>query len=250
MAHRHSVRGSLCILLIATCGTFVANVVAAPADSIESFSFSGQIVNMFDSQNLLGSSGIQIGADFSGSMSYDSSVPNQNPTDPNYGFYQHAANLSSLVYTVGNVEIRSGPTGVAWEVLNDFGIGGGRTLDGLLSNADNPTVSGVNLPSELDDFDNLEFFLQNVSSGISDVFVDTSLPSALDLGTFNSQRGFIWQTFSANSYDFRVEGIITSLDKNTPVPPVPEPGIVAMMSVGISVMIWATRKKKRQRRGA
>ena len=247
MSRRHFVRDSLCVLQIAAYGLFSGYVAAMPTGSLESYIFSGQVVNIFDSQNMLGGMGVEVGAAFSGTMSYDLSVPNQAPTDPNYGFYPHSAAQSSLVFNIGSVQILSGPTGVGWEVLNDLDVGGGRVLDGLFANADDPTVSGVSLPSELTDFDNLEFFLQDVSTGMSDVFVDTSLPGALDLSAFNSQQGFIWQTFSADSYDIRVQGVITSLEEGLPPTPIDEPDPYAMMGLGVGLMVWATRKKKRKR---
>ena len=171
------IKGLVCLALL-------AGLVGTDQATAISFNFSGTITGVADNDNLLDGS-IIVGDAFSGTFSYESSIPDNNPDPTVYGGVL-STNITSVV-TAGNYVFQGDPGTI------DLANQSSDFLGFLFRHTSNPPIDLGPTPGG-----NIIRLSFGDDSGT--VFSDDVLPTSLDLSNFISA-----------SIDLRVRERITAL---------------------------------------
>jgi len=200
--------------------TIIFSLLVFPftADALPMFSFKGTVAG------LTGDFAFLSGADFDVTYTFDPTVLDANPGDPQSGSYPGAITSGSLT-----VNPNSGP--VVWLIVpslpNNNIFVGVTTSHSYFASAN---VSGPSIPGS---GDNLIFLIQ-LTDTTATALVDDSLPTALDIDDFGFIRNLQFGPFATF-------GVITSAQT-----PIPEPSTLLLLGTGLIGMGAFTSRRSRR----
>jgi len=174
-------------------------IVSSPTQgAIITFEFSGEVTFVQDYEGILGGK-VSVGDSFAGTYTFDSTMPDTWPDDPNYGRYYSGA--SGMTFSVGDLELIAPGPNCAISIANRD------NMDGFSIFAGGFASDGIQI-TELP---------LNLYDTTASVFSDDSLPlthpniNSFDQRTINVQG----VALDNSNVRFRIEGVPISL---TPEP--------------------------------
>jgi hypothetical protein len=164
------------------------NASSALAD-IVTFSFTGTV--SFVNENAFGLNAV-VGQSLTGTITYDTSVPDAIPSDPNVGAYtQSAPNGYSFSFAGGTIATTQG---ASFQVINDaFGVDQINAFAGAL------TKNGSQV------FGSASFFL---SDSTMTVYSSDALPPSIVLSSYNVRAGSVFDDSTNGSISFNITGVL------------------------------------------
>ena len=222
MKSKTQVRGLVFITV-----TIIFSLLVFPftADALPTFSFKGTV------SNLGGDFAFLLGADFEVTYTFDPTVTDANPGDPQSGFYPGAITSGSLT-----VNPNSGP--LVWLIVSslpnsNISVLTTATAHSYFASAalSGPSIGGAS-PS---------FFLIQLTDTTKTALVDDSLPTALDIDDFGFIRNLQFTFIGANPSCCSTFGVITSAQT-----PIPEPSTILLLGSGLAGVGALTRRRRKK----